>query len=375
MWEVATLIYVYWTFFSVVLAWCANFFVIQKSKNDTNELQEGTANAIRPIGKLLMVLAISPFFFIGSLRYLVGTDYQTYLWNQIPGVLKNGWSDNVAPLYRLVIIAGSKLGSTQFIFVITSLLVSIFLYLSIVKQSKSFSLSVFIFTFSTFFSFTLNGMRQSIAALVILYGISFLYDNKIIAYALMISGVLFHTSGIIMCTVIVVTYYFFRQDTVARICMWLIPVVYIIAPVAIFATKRIATMFGYGYYFTVDDFMSFDKALVLLLILGLVLGVVIQMSGIHLQKIDQLLLNITGISSLLLVFLRTVPNAGRLAELFLPLQIILVPNLLGYVKNRYIRIIVRGVFVVLYIGIYIYRVLYKNFNGTLPYHLINNWNF
>lgn len=87
MWEVATLIYVYWTFFSVVLAWCANFFVIQKSKNDTNELQEGTANAIRPIGKLLMILAISPFFSLGHsgtwlepiTRHICGTRFQECL--------------------------------------------------------------------------------------------------------------------------------------------------------------------------------------------------------------------------------------------------------------------------------------------------------
>ncbi|WP_072557613.1 EpsG family protein [Lactiplantibacillus plantarum] len=369
------MIYVYWTLFSVVLAWCANFFVIQKAKNSTDELQDDGANKVSPAGKLILILAVTPFFLIGALRYLVGTDYQTYLWNQIPGVLQNGWSDNVAPLYRLVIIVGSKLGSTQFIFVLTSLIIAIFLYLSIVRQSSSFALSIFIFTFSTFFSFTLNGMRQSIAALVILYGISFLYDKKILAYVLMISGVLFHTSGIIMCAVILITYYFFRQDAVARVSMWLIPVVYIISPIAIFVTKGIATKFGYGYYFTVDDFMSFDKALVLILVLGLVLGVALQMTGTHLRKIDQLMLNVTGVSSLLLVFLRSVPNAGRLVNLFLPLQIILVPNLIGYIKNRYIRIIVRGIFICLYIGIYIYRVLYKNFNGTLPFHLITNWNF
>lgn len=368
------MIYVYWTLFSIIIAWLASLFMKKKVIGNNDETIPTEAYKPGWLSESLLLISFLPFFLLGALRYFVGTDYETYINNQIPAVLGNGWAGNVAPLYRLIIVMGSKLGSTQWIFVLTSLLVAIFMYLPILKESKSYSLSVFLVTFSTFFSFTLNGMRQSIAALVVIFGFSFISEHKNIFFICCVAGVLFHTSAILL-VIIALLGILLKYRVPTRIFVILIPFIYILAPIIYTFIKFIAGKIGYSYYFEVNAYVTFDKALVLTLLISLLVASVVEIQGTKLREYDQILLNITGIGMLMLIFLRTVPNAGRLVELFLPIEFILLPNLISYIKGRDLRIIIRITLIILFIVLFIIRVLYKNYNGTLPYQFVTDWNF
>lgn len=368
------MIYVYWTLFSIITAWLAGLFMKKKVIGNNEEAIPTAVYKSSWLSDGLLLISFLPFFLLGALRYFVGTDYQTYINYQIPAVLKNGWAGNVAPLYRLVIVMGSKLGSTQWIFVLTSLLVTIFMYLPILRESSSYSLSVFLITFSTFFSFTLNGMRQSIAALVVILGFSFISEHKSIFFICCLAGVLFHTSAILLVIIALVGILLkYRVPTKAFVI--LIPFIYILAPIIYTFIRFIAGKIGYGYYFEVNAYVTFDKALVLTLLITLLVASIVEIQGIKLPEYDQILLNITGIGMLMLIFLRTVPNAGRLVELFLPIEFILLPNLISFIKGRDLRIIIRIIVVILFVVLFIVRVLLKNYNGTLPYQFVTDWNF
>ena len=79
-----------------------------------------------------LICSMIPFALVSGLRYYVGTDYASYLrpWSYIGSVF-SGRDRVMEPLYRLMVIIGYKLNSTQVVFFETALIFAIFSFLFI----------------------------------------------------------------------------------------------------------------------------------------------------------------------------------------------------------------------------------------------------
>ena len=126
-------------------------------------------------------LGFIPLILIGALRAYVGIDYTTYSLYQIPDVLAGSQTVKFEFLDKLVVYLGYYLANQQhyfYIFAIFHIILMWFLYKYIVQQSSNVMLSVFLLLTTVFFTFSLSGIRQSIATAIVFYALKYINQKK-----------------------------------------------------------------------------------------------------------------------------------------------------------------------------------------------------
>ncbi|HEV5251841.1 TPA: EpsG family protein, partial [Streptococcus pneumoniae] len=142
-----------------------------------------------------------PLILIGALRAYVGIDYTTYSLDQIPAVLAGSQTVKFELLDKLVVYIGYYLANQQhyfYIFAIFHIILMWFLYKYIVQQSSNVMLSVFFLLTTVFFTFSLSGIRQSIATAIVFYALKYIKQKKSLHYIIYLGiACLFHSSAVI----------------------------------------------------------------------------------------------------------------------------------------------------------------------------------
>lgn len=353
-------------------------YIVNSIKRSIHSLSVGSNDNIEQsnssLSDLFVILtAMIPLFLIGALRFDVGTDYETYVRYQIPYVLR-GVTDTVGPLYREIIKFGVGLGSTQFVFVITQLILVVAMAFAIYKMSTSYATSLFLFMFSTFFSFSLNVMRQSIATAVALAAMYFLFRNKFVFVVLSLAAISLHSSVIILIIVMIVA----LKELPLGFYIIAVPLMWLVAPISYYLVQTFPWLLGrFSYYFNIGYSLTLDKAIAAILFLTLLFCWLAKYFG-WIKKFDYLsayLLRLTGSGLAVMLILRLFPNASRIAYLFLPIQIILVPRIISLLRDSLVRVSVRFLLLSGYVLFFTVRILILNYNETIPYQILQNWNF
>lgn len=332
-----------------------------------------------------MTLIFMILWLVAGLRYFVGTDYNTYLTHQIPLVLFGGISDGykVEPLYNLLIRIGYSMGNIQWIFLLTHLIIVFFISVYIFNRSCNYMWSIFIFIFSTFYSFSLNGMRQSIATAIFLYSTKYIAKGNMLRYFLFITiACLFHSSAIIY-----FPFYFLRFLNLVKLrnLYWIFPVIFLFFVNSklfyrIFFNISMKYNFYTKFYGSVyDNTNSFNKMYMLLLILNLVVVIIFYLLKVNddnqLKRAnveDSILelnidFNIQLIATIFSAISFVIPGAFRVIYMFIPIQITLIPNMLNNGHNKRYKMLFEIILVVMYIVLFYVLILQMNQNETLPY--------
>lgn len=339
------------------------------------------------------------FFIVGfalialaGLRYFVGTDYATYLQYQIPAVA-NGTNQNshaVELLYSWLIKVGLYLGSTQWVFILTHLVIVIFLMLYIVNRSLNYVWSIFILFFSTFFNFSLNGMRQSIATSIFLYSTKYISKRKVIPYFLCITvAVLFHKSAMIYYPLYLLSYINLTKIRYGILGIFFIVPVYFLSSFLSQIVLKLSYKFNiYTQYFDsiYTSTTMFDGTYRILLLFNLLVIICFWMVGGNGNYSDKILpdneefkngisvdLSIQYLLLLLLVLSSVIPGTFRLVYMFMPIQMSLIPNMLKISERNKYKIIFEIVLIIAYIVLYSLLILEYNQNETVPYNIIKNF--
>ncbi|MDK7184069.1 EpsG family protein [Lacticaseibacillus rhamnosus] len=367
------MIYVFWGCICSVFIYIVEHLKNSISLFPISDKLEGTHTKPTFSDFVLVLIAMLPLFLIGALRFDVGTDYETYLRYHIPYALR-GSLDTVGFLYGEIIKFGVGLGSTQYVFVLTQLILIVAMAIAIYKLSSSYSTSIFLFMFSTFFSFSLNVMRQSIGTAVALAAVYFLFHNKVVFALLAFAAVSLHSSVIVLIGLMFVA----LKKLPLGFFIVIGPFMYFVAPISYYLMQLFPWILGrFFYYVSVDYSLTLDRAVAAILFLTLCFCWVSKRFS-WVDKFDPLtsyLIRLTGWGLAILLGLRMFPNAARLAYLFLPIQIILVPRIISSIKDPLIRIWSRFFVLTGYTIFFIVRILILNYNETLPYQILRNWNF
>lgn len=324
------------------------------------------------------------YFFVASIRFYVGTDYTTYMEHQIPNVLGYIYDPghSVEPLYVELIKFGVSLGSYQWIFVLTHLLIIGFIFLYIKRRSINYSISIFILMFGTFYNFSLNGMRQSIATAIFLFSTQYIIRKNPVRYFVCVAvAILFHTSAVIYIPV-----YLLGKLHLKRLRQTFV-ILLILSPIVVISFNKLFQFFywiaiEFGFYskffesnFDASVFKRFNLmylAINLLIFFGIAFLRGNRTGQASVNKLDfeeslNLDINIQLIATLLSVFSFVIPGSFRLIYMFVPIQMSLIPSFISTISNKGIRILVTVSILAVFFWLFCVVILTWNHNGTLPY--------
>lgn len=173
-------IYLYMLFFAV------SFYAINKTVY--NEIIE----------KLLFSLMFVMLFIISAIRKHVGTDYGVYLnvYSSIQDRIYDGEGMEIGYFY-LNKITKDLIGGEYTIFIVTSLIIMLLVYLTIKNFSVDPLLSTLLFMCIGTYIGSFNIIRQSIAIALILYSYKYC-ETKIIWIIPILVASLFHTTALMV---------------------------------------------------------------------------------------------------------------------------------------------------------------------------------
>lgn len=342
-------------------------FSVDATNNDINNTTK--KKYISKVGLFAIALVL---FLLGALRYYVGVDYTTYLERYIPQVLM-GVPDAVEPGYKWIILIGSYLGNYQWIYVLTQLIIVILVFYSIRHYSNSVGWSVFLLMFGTYMNFAFSAMRQTIAIGIFLFSLKYLFDKKPIKFLICIMiATLFHKSAIFFLPVIIFMYIPFNRLIFLEIIIVSAILKGSLQSILLSIFQKLGDYEGY-----ITDFngRTGTSGVLLLEILPITILIVYLMFS---QKYDKLknsrrlpvLMYLQSISTSILIFSNVLPQFERTLMMVSFSNIIMLPLLFPMIERKNVRIIVKAIFVVIYLIIFFQTIIVKSGSGSYPYRFI-----
>ncbi|WP_368791489.1 EpsG family protein (plasmid) [Companilactobacillus farciminis] len=335
------------------------------------------------LARFFLWLSVIPFLFVAAARYRVGTDYSVYLDMQIPQLLKGiDYKLEYEYLYQYLIKIGVSLGNTQWVFILTHVVLLFFLWESLKNLSADRGMSIFIFMFGAFYNMSLNIMRQFIAMAIFMYAIKYIINRKIFIYfALIIVAFMFHKSAMVF----IPLYWLSRIKINDFVGLALIPSSVVLSEIIRRLLVKITNFLGiYSNYFNGQfdsadrqwDFIIFNLILLLLMIFirNFVprnepekLYQATNITKTNSVDFETLLFNLQIVATIVSALSSIIPNSTRIIFMFSIGQILYFPYLLKKVKNKNYRLVFTLIIILVYVTVFIRLIVIKNIGDTLPY--------
>lgn len=324
------------------------------------------ANKDMKIKKILIIVAFFSLFAVSGFRYGVGQDFfGTYIatFEKMRSGIENVRIDYGFYLMSKLIIFLK--GSSQWIFIITSLIINAFVCKSIYDQSKNKFLSLFIYICGTFFFFSLNGIRQAITISLFYFSLKYIKEKKVFKYmALNGVGLLFHQSAIIF-----IPLYFFLNKRIA-LKYKIILISLIILFNTFLSTYLMSFLENTKYHIYINN-GAFKplKSLNASSIINVLLFALYEIKYKKEEGYSTIYSNVHYIGVLITLFFTSIPLAIRVFVSFRYIEFLSVPLLVADTNSR-IKKILGALVVCAYLVYFLYSVYIMNGNTVLPYKSI-----
>lgn len=289
--------------------------------------------------KYLNIFLYILLFLISAIRFDVGYDYISYYY--LAKTL-NG-SKRIEFMYKIFLELSHFIKYPQMIFIITSFLSIMVLYISL-KNYKERNLILMTFV-GLFYLDTLSAQRYMLAYIIVFSGFKYIVNRNLRKYLIVILiAVLFHKMAIIG-----MIFYFFYQKISLKKIILLFFLITIFGNLVIEIVKKIGF---YDHYFEIAN-SGGNKILIFYLILGMLL-LILRNKLIKLNFKNNLIINIYIYSlALNIVFLPFSSIGSRLGELGYMYILYMITDIVRIFKNKnLIRIFITftaGVIFVIYI--------------------------
>lgn len=200
---------VWWSVFAYMIIISGIGMKIYKNKKQTDlgPVDDSSAKNYKSIGLFFALLSfVLLAYFTGQRSWIFDTfEYQYAYENTFKGEFSeitdiiNGTSDVKGPLYciLLILFKGLTHGTYNDWFTFVAIIQCLALALLFYKYSVNFTFSVFLFFTSSCFLWLLNGMRQFLAATIILYFFDWIVKRRTIPFLIVVICLYFiHSSAI-----------------------------------------------------------------------------------------------------------------------------------------------------------------------------------
>lgn len=370
------MIYITIDLIAVFLMFLASLFYSNSNKILLLNNDKMYVNLSAIIYRFFIIISCSLLVAVSAFRYEVGTDFDSYA-NRVVNQIATGIS-NKEILFQAIVKLSVILGSTQWIFIITSVIIVVFLYKAILDQSKIIFLSVFLIVFTTFYNFSLNAIRQAMATAIFLYAIKYIAKKQFwpfLFWIIVAAG--FHKMALIY-----VPIYFLRKfkiDKTKKILFVLFLAV-LLSIFQNFIRNFVITLASYTQYANYVG-SQFDNLSIYIPLSFLILNILITLfiffsSRYFIFKPDlQILIWIQLIATVFSGISFSFPAGYRIIYLLIPIQIILIPNLISVYKSRTLRNFLILAVIIVYFAFFYFFIIYANYNETLPYQINTSFLF
>ncbi|UAK16378.1 EpsG family protein [Sporolactobacillus terrae] len=342
-------------------------FLVDAANKDVKNT--GKTKYISEIGFFAISLVL---FLLGALRYFVGVDYALYLDRYIPQVLM-GIPDAVEPGFKWIILIGSFFGNFQWIYALTQLVIVLLVSYSIKHHSNSIGWSVFFLTFGTYINLAFSIMRQTIATGIFLFSLKYLFDKKPIKFLICIMiAALFHKSALFFLPVIIFMYIPFNRIVFLGIIVGSAILKGSLQSILLSIFEKMGEYEGY-----ITDFngRTGTSGVLLLEILPVTLLIIYLMFSKNYDKLKNsrrlpVLMYLQSISTSILIFSNVLPQFERTVMMVSFSNIIMLPLLFPMIERKNTRIIVKAIFVAIYLIVFFQTVIVKSGTGSYPFRFI-----
>lgn len=290
----------------------------------------------------------------------VGPDTPTYY--LIYQSIEQGGANYIEPLWRILnLIVINCFDDFHFLLLCVSVLILLLVYLSSKRTHTNIFLALFIFYSLYFVFYSMNIMRQMISVVIILYGYTFLKENKIKYFIFSVFfALLFHYT-----TIIVAVLFLFRKFALTPQKV----VLYIFASIIIgifFNLGTISFLFGsYQSYLLRDQF--YRESVFIPFLLSLILSIfficLYLTSNTSLKK--DLFMKIFFFGILLNNLMVKFELGTRMMMFFSIIQILLLPMYLN--NNRIQQKEFVRIGIIVYLGVIFFTLLSIGSVGIYPY--------
>ncbi len=320
--------------------------------------------------KHLWYITFFLLFIVSALRFEVGRDYtDTYVlaYKKIVAGVKNVRMD--IGLKIIYVLMAQIQANEQWIFIITSFLVNWFACKNIVEQSPNYKLSFWIYLCGTFYFFSMNGVRQSIAMMMFYYSFRFIKERNLKKY-LIINGIgfLFHSSAVMFLPLYFVLDKKYKFKTKFFLILGMIFASNILLPIIIsILMKTHYSMYLTNGYYTAQQ--TINLSMYLNIFFFLLYEWILKKNEVS-SEYAIIYSNIHFGGVIVSLFATSLPLMIRIFMYFRFVEFLSVPQLMNIShKNRY-RQIIEFIVVMFYLAYFIWGVLIKNGNTVLPYKTI-----
>ena len=307
--------------------------------------------------KIIYFIFVAILIILSMFRYGIGTDYIAYLnyyKNNSVGVINSIRFDNHMDIgYRILMGISKKLGISfeGFIMIISFIMIALVSYI-IINNSKNRILSLFVF-YSVYYQIYINSaIRQGIALSIFIYAFyKYLKNGKNKKYIIsIIFAALFHKSILITLIIVLINrkIEFLFQKTKLNIFF-----LFIAIAIFLFKGERLfVTLFNIGYKTQEVNILAI---LLRVIILMFIIYLYINSEENSVGNFEKLQIYLIYIGLVIYFIFCRINIMSRLIEYFSIIEVILIPNLLSYLKgiNLSKRIICVAFYIVICSSIYI----------------------
>lgn len=288
----------------------------------------------------LSIAFIELLLFLGLRDTSVGIDLKNYI--PFFNLFKDsGWDIVLRIKLEKGYIIYNKLiglvgGENLFLF-ITALVSLIGVYFSILKYSKNYFLSTFIFITMHFYIFLFSGLRQAIAYSIIWISLKYIKERKLLKFIILILiAISFHKTAIIFLPV-----YFLANKKIT------------VKYVSIFASASLVTFvfrtqiidlikrFIYSNYTMSQSYGGYKLLLLLIMIFAGSLYILYKKNNNEEQEQNRIWLNMLLIGILVQTLASIEGNIARLTMYFEYAIIFLIPNIIEEIDDRKVKIFLK----------------------------------
>lgn len=313
-------------------------------------------------------ISLLPLTVVSAIRYGVGWDYfeiYTYgfYYNSIPG--KQYFGETVFNIFNKIIYVFTT--NVDWLFIICSLIIAIYLSMAIKQQSKSIVMSILLVFFSRYFFLSMNIVRQGIAMSIILYSLKYIKYNNIKKYVfnVILAGSIHNVALLFL------PFYFIGKiDFTKSHNKFLI----ILSPAIILLGQKILLKFIEGTKYINYFGSKFDGSD--FLFTEIIINILVLMYGIanYKKKNDEyfyIYFNMQIIACIISILSKFIPVADRIIWYFSIQNILFIPLILKNYKREHK--LIHSTIIFLSLGIIvIMQTLLTDSYSILPYNTIFN---
>lgn len=321
---------------------------------------------------IFLCFAFIQLFLISGMRYEIGIDFINYRGtfrlvqnlSNLSELLDFSKVTNLEIGYLLLNkIVGFFTVNPQWIFIISSLIILVFIFISIKNYSSNVWLSVYLFSVGQYL-YSFNVVRQFIAVSLIFYSYKFIKERKFIKYLLFIAiASTFHISALILLPLYFILNINFNKKK-------MLIAAFIGAIIVIFFDQIISIiqLFLYSNYkkgtFGVSN-GNFGNLVISFIYFFT--AMLFKSDLLKRDKDNKFLINWSFINFVLSIMSMKLWIITRLMIYSGIFMILLIPEVICSIKNKNNKIIVGLLFIILTFVLYIKTIL-NPVNKLLPYH-------